>query len=365
MPEVHERRLAAAKKLESAETSLLSTAVKLYKKGKADMRARKSASPGLRNLRTSMDNANAEGFWTEPNAVGAEQGKVSLMENLVPRNERPSHRLPAFSWMPFSLPLIGEKVDTIEWARQEVTDTSRILHEARCQLASDVSISSYDPESSTGHQDTLRHATRTGEAQTYPPLNSAFVLFNNQMAAHMAAQVLTHHLPYRMATKSVGVAPADVVWSNLNMNPYEVRIRTAISWAITLSMVVLCAIPGMSIRLVGDICLKGSHIPWVAVAFVGAVSNIHSLCSTYEWLAWLCRLPPVVGGIVSGILSPALLTILNMMLPIILRLLARFEGATQKTKIELSLMRRYFLFQVVVSAVLVVAMIQITDYVFR
>lgn len=43
-----------------------------------------------------------------------------------------------------------------------------------------------------------------------------------------------------------------------------------------------------------------------------------------------------------------------MLLPTILRMLARFEGATQKTGIELSLMRRYFLFQVVVSAVCMV-----------
>lgn len=49
-----------------------------------------------------------------------------------------------------------------------------------------------------------------------------------------------------------------------------------------------------------------------------------------------------------------LLAVPNMLLPTILRVLVWFEGATQKTGIELSLMRRYFLFQVVVSAVLVV-----------
>ena len=39
-----------------------------------------------------------------------------------------------------------------------------------------------------------------------------------------------------------------------------------------------------------------------------------------------------------------------LLLPIILRLLARFEGMPQRTGIELSLMTRYFLFQVIVSA---------------
>lgn len=75
---------------------------------------------------------------------------------------------------------------------------------------------------------------------------------------------------------------------------------------------------------------------------------------------WLCDLPPVVGGLISGILSPALLTVLNMLLPTILRVLARFEGATRKTGIELSLMNRYFLFQVVVRAVLMVGNVEIT-----
>ena len=80
------------------------------------------------------------------------------------------------------------------------------------------------------------------------------------------------------------------------------------------------------------------------------MSNVHSLCTTYKWLAWLCTLPDVVVGIISGILPPALLAVLMMLLPIFLRLLARFEGMPQRTSIELSLMTRYFIFQVIVSA---------------
>ena len=99
-------------------------------------------------------------------------------------------------------------------------------------------------------------------------------------------------------------------------------------------------LPAQDLGVVADI--------GAAVAFVGIVSNVHSLCATYSWLAWLCTLPPVIVGIISGILPPALLAILMMMLPIILRLLARLEGMPQRTMIELSLMTRYFIFQVVV-----------------
>lgn len=102
------------------------------------------------------------------------------------------------------------------------------------------------------------------------------------------------------------------------------------------------------------------------VAFVGIVSNIHALCVQYSWLAWICGLPSPVVGIIQGILPPVLLAVLMMLLPIVLRyvnftfigcqmlirvgnrLLARFEGIPKRTGLELSLMTRFFIFQVIV-----------------
>ena len=63
---------------------------------------------------------------------------------VLPREQRPQHRL---GWLPF----IGKKVDTIDWARGEI-----------------------------------------------PPQNSAFVMFHEQIAAHLAKQSLLHHKPYLM-----------------------------------------------------------------------------------------------------------------------------------------------------------------------
>ncbi len=259
MPDIYERRLAAANKLESAETNLVNTAVKLHnKKNKADAKATKKA--GKSDQRTSIDTANDARPLTAPSIVDAEQGEVTLAEKLVPKNKRPSHRLPVASWMPFSLPLMGKKVDTIEWARQELIETNKALHEARRQLARDAITTSNIPEAHTNHPDALK--ADPGTAQMYPPLNSAFILFNNQIAAHMAAQVLTHHMPYRMATKTVGVAPEDVVWSNLNMNPYEARIRTAVSWAITVGLIIVWAIPGTFITLEMSIRFTQADVLW-------------------------------------------------------------------------------------------------------
>ncbi|KAI0720717.1 DUF221-domain-containing protein [Cerioporus squamosus] len=326
MPDLYERRLKAAKKLESAETSLINTAVKLHnKKLKAEAKAAK------KDKRGSVDTANNDGRpLTDPSIVDVERGDVALAEKLVPKNKRPTHRLPPVGFLPFGLPFMGKKVDSIEWARQEIKETNDALRNARRTLARDVANSSNLPEPQTNHPDALKADPAT--SQTYPPLNSAFVLFNQQIAAHMAAQVLTHHMPYRMQSMGVGVSPDDVIWSNLNMNPYEARVRTAVSWCITIGLIIVWAIP---------------------VAFIGVVSNVHSLCATYSWLAWLCDLPAVIVGIISGILPPALLAILMMLLPIILRLLARFEGMPQRKTIELSLMTRYFMFQVINSFLVV------------
>ncbi|EKM59100.1 uncharacterized protein PHACADRAFT_169556 [Phanerochaete carnosa HHB-10118-sp] len=321
MPKLYERRLKACNKLESAETALLRKAVKLHNKHiKADEKAaKKEAKKGKRQ---STDDRPL----TDTSTIDTERNDI---DTFVPRKKRPSHRLPPFSFLPFSLPLIGKKLDSIEWARSEIADTSSALDERRNTLVNDVSKSSSMAPAPSSKPDALKPMS---EDQTYPPSNAAFILFNNQLAAHLAAQALTHHMPYRMSAHYMNVAPADVIWGNLGMNPYESRVRAAISWAATAALIIFWAIP---------------------VAFVGAVSNIHALCDTASWLAWICNLPGVVVGIISGILPPALLAVLMLLLPIVLRMLSRFEGTPTKTAIELSLMTRYFLFQVIHSFLIV------------
>jgi hypothetical protein len=56
----------------------------------------------------------------------------------------------------------------------------------------------------------------------------------------------------------------------------------------------------------------------------------------------------VVVSFIQGFLPTVLLALLFMLVPIVLRKLARLEGIPQKTGVELSLMDRFFLFQVIV-----------------
>ncbi|KAI0052100.1 DUF221-domain-containing protein [Auriscalpium vulgare] len=333
MPDLYKRRLKATKKLESAETAYMKLAFKRHKKN-------------LKKSAKSTDAQNSEHAALTQQASDPESPKT-LGEQLVPAGKRPSHRLPLLSWMP-ALPLVGKKVDTIEWAREEVRVTNELLAEKRKVLQHDVELTTAADAQAT---ERTRHIRAGGlninipsvpvtipgmgtrpEAdfsdQTYPPANGAFVLFNRQIAAHLAVQSLTHHDPYRMseASKYVEVAPDDIIWDNLSLNPYERRVRLALSWAATIGIIITWAIP---------------------IAFIGAVSNIHSLCTTYKWLAWVCTLPSVVVSFIQGFLPTVLLAVLFMLVPIIFRTLARLEGIPQRTGVELSLMDRFFLFEVI------------------
>ncbi|KAJ7512679.1 hypothetical protein B0H11DRAFT_1897989 [Mycena galericulata] len=323
LPDVYDRRLAACGKLESAETKLLSIAAKAHLK------------------------------------AGGTEGKDAEQRGGVPEvaeADRPTHKLGFLGFF-------GEKVDSINWARAEIAACNRLLAEGQRAMFKELSDPSQTPAAEDEHgfathdeddadaEDVVDAEARKGgdgkskggnekldkdmvkmSEQGYPALSSAFITFNRQIAAHMIENLLLHHEPYRMAEKYTEVSPMDVIWSNLGMNPYEKKGRMLLSYAATAALIILWAFP---------------------VAFVGLVSNLHSLTTAAPWLGWINKIPQPVLGIISGILPPVLLAVLMMLLPIILRRFAIFEGIPKHTGVELSLMTRFFLFQVVHSFLIV------------
>jgi len=257
MPGYYERRIKACQMLEKAQVTL----IKLAQKGKQE-REKKGDD------KMEIDN------------------DIPLVDQLVPRSKRPTFTQKP-KWAPFGLGWlgIGQKIDKIDWARKEIALCTQALESGREQLQSDVN--------SVG-----------AEKDYYPPLSSAFVHFNHQIAAHMAFQCLPHNRPYRMAERYIEQAPQNVVWRNLSLNPYESKIRMAASYAITAGMILVWAIP---------------------VAFISALSSITGLISTYPWLDWLDFLErpgfgyTLLKGVVSGVLPPVLLALIMMILPVILR----------------------------------------------
>ena len=222
LPDLHRRRLKACNLLESAETSLLNIAVK-----RNEMKLKGAEKAGNEEKSSTGD----------PEIL-----PKALLEELVPREKRPSHRLPLFSWMPFSIPFVGKKVDTIEWAREQVRELTTKLEQRREILAQDIARTS----AAAGEAETT--VREHNIEQTYPPAKAAFILFNKQLAAHIAAQILTHGKPYTMSAlqKHIEVAPEDVIWENLAMNNYERRLRSALSWTVTVGLIFVFSIPSQS-----------------------------------------------------------------------------------------------------------------------
>lgn len=208
--------------------------------------------------------------------------------------DRDTMRLPIFGWlwMP-SLPLIGKKVDTIDYCRKEVA-----------RLNVEIEKDQREPEK-------------------FPLMNSAFVQFNHQVAAHMACQAVSHHMPNQMAPRMIEVSPDDVLWSNMSIRWWERYLRTGIVATMFVGIIIGWAFP---------------------VTFTGLLSQVNYLTATFSWLRWLRKAPTWVLSIIQGILPQALLGLLLLVLPMLLRLLAENQGVHTGMAIELTVQSYYFVF---------------------
>ncbi|KAL3467140.1 hypothetical protein BJX64DRAFT_191506 [Aspergillus heterothallicus] len=217
-----------------------------------------------------------------------------LWQKYIRPKDRDTMRLPIFgiSWMP-SLWLMGKKVDTIDYCRKEV---------ARLNL--EIEIDQQHPE-------------------RFPLMNSAFIQFNHQVAAHMACQAVSHHVPKQMAPRTVEISPDDVIWDNMSIKWWERYLRTFGIIAIVIGMVIGWAFP---------------------VAFTGLLSQLSYLEDTFTWLSWLSKLPEWFISAVQGILPPLFLAILMAILPLLLRFLCRAQGLHTGMEIELTVQNYYFAF---------------------
>jgi calcium permeable stress-gated cation channel len=225
-----------------------------------------------------------------------EDAHGAMWERYLKAKERPTHRLAKFSWTPGwlpGLPLINEKVDTIYWCRGEL---------ARLNL--EIEIDQKEPE-------------------RFPLMNSAFIQFNHQVAAHMACQAITHHVPKQMAPRTVEISPNDVVWDNMSIKWWESWFRTALVTGLVAGMVILWSFP---------------------VAWTASLAQISNLAAKYPWLHWLNRIPARVLQAIAGVLPALVLSILLALVPMILTYLAFVQGAQTGMEKQRSVQNYYFAF---------------------
>lgn len=217
-------------------------------------------------------------------------------EKHLRKRDRPTHRLPVFSWTPGwlpGLPLLNKKVDTIYWCRKEL---------ARLNL--EIEMDQQHPE-------------------RFPLMNSAFIQFNHQLAAHMASQAVTHHVPRHMAPRTVEISPNDVVWDNMSISWWEAWLRLGIVLVFVGAMVILWAFP---------------------VAWTASLAQISSLVNNYSWLHWLNIIPQKVLQAIAGVLPALFLTLLLALVPPVLNYMAFLSGAQTGMQKQQYVQNFYFAF---------------------
>lgn len=195
--------------------------------------------------------------------------------------ERPHHRIARYDWTPGwlpGLPLISQKVDTIYWCREQLA-----------QLNMEIEEDQRNPE-------------------RYPVMNAAFIQFNHQVAAHMACQAVTHHVPKHMAPRTVEISPDDVIWDNMALMWWNEWLRRAAVFIVVAAMVILWAFP---------------------VAWTASLANIDSLIENFGFLSFLKTSETINNLIkaVAGVLPALVLSIILSLVPVVLDLLAVFQGS--------------------------------------
>jgi hypothetical protein len=270
LEELVDERDKAHTKLEAAETKLIKTAN--ANKLKADKQATKKG-----------ERSNSE----EAAMADTESGSVSA-RYLQPK-QRPIHRLK---------PLIGKKVDTIDWSRGEL---QRLIPKVA----------------------ELQAAQKKRDAKL---LGSAFVEFASVHEAQAAYQSLTHHHILHMQPRFTGMTPTEILWGNLNIKWWERVIRQILVITFVVVLVIFWAVP---------------------VAFVGSISKVDKLIELLPFLSFINNLPKVLFGLITGLLPVILLAVLMALLPIILRLAAKISGCPTRSSVEMAVQNYYFAFQVI------------------
>ena len=267
LEEMVEKRTKAAMKLEAAETKL----IKLANNARL-----KSIKKGGQQPNSMPDEEN-----------GAESGSAAARW-VRPKN-RPTHRLK---------PLIGKKVDSINWARDEIARLNPLIERGQ-------------------------NVYRSGEAK---PMNAVFVEFYDQVTAQAAYQMVAHHKMLHMSPRVVGMVPEEIVWKNLGMTWKTASIRNMLSLAAATALIIFWSFP---------------------VAIVGSISQISTLTTVLPWLDFINSIPKPILGVVTNLLPSVMLAILVSLVPIFFRIMGKLAGKPTLSTVELRCHESFFWFQVI------------------
>lgn len=207
------------------------------------------------------------------------------------QDKRESVRLPysRLTWLSSIFPL-GEKVDLIYHYRREVSRLSiEIAEDQHC-----------------ANQNTCLH--------------SALIQFERSIDAQVVSRSVVHASPFQLSPQYVDNSISAVVWDHVGLKWWECYIRSVLVMGSMAAIIVGWAIP---------------------VAFTGFLSQLGTLTA---WFPSLVHYAPWLLGFLQGILPQAILAILTILLPSIVRLLVEQQGFALRTTVELTIQKYYFCF---------------------
>lgn len=233
---------------------------------------------------------NASAETQEQPEAAADAESASASARWVPEKKRPTHRL-GF------LGLFGKKVDTINWGREELEKQIPAVETAQAEFVSG----------------------------KYNKIGAIFVEFNTPADAENAFQTVTHHVALHMCPKVIGVRPEEVIWGNLGIPWWQKILRRYAVIGFIIALIVFWAIP---------------------VAIVGLISQVKVIAGL-PGMNWINSIPPVILGVVSGLLPSVAMSILMSLVPVVMRALGKLSGLSTLSEVELFTQNAYFAFQVI------------------
>ncbi|KAJ9059815.1 phosphate metabolism protein 7 [Entomophthora muscae] len=153
--------------------------------------------------------------------------------------------------------------------------------------------------------------------------DSAFILFNNQIGAHVAAQAVVSNHVLHLNPRYLETDPSDVLWQNLDYSSFELMVRQYIGTAVAIAIAIFWFVP------------------------VGFVSSIAQLDNISEQLPFINDiLPPGTSARASAqaMLPPILTNILLFIVPIFFTLISIYQGLPRMSDVQQSLMTKYYFF---------------------
>lgn len=210
-----------------------------------------------------------------------------LNKYLKDGKKRPTHRLKF---------LIGEKVDTLNYGAERLGELNKSIKKGQA------------------------------EHNVNPQIPSVFIEFPSQLELQRAYQAIPFNKDFKRTKRFTGIAPDDVIWSNLALTRNKRYLKKTIaSTVLTLTIIFWC----------------------IPVAVVGAISNINFLTEKLPWLDFINNMPSQLMGIITSLLPVVALAILMSLIPPFIKKMGKVAGCITVQQVNSYCQNWFFAFQVV------------------